>query len=121
MIKTIKVKKEFTFRELLQWIIENDVSGRDFMSKDKTSRFIIDESGNFHFGISVHGNQTYEINVEKEITESTYLDHLIEVTKGDLIHTYQHDVTINEVLDEDSKVFYTLIDGELIRIWEREQ
>lgn len=118
MTKTIKIKKEFTFRELMEYIIQNDVIGR-FESSNRRS-VVINDDGIFKFDDYHYGDvETYEVEVEKEITENTYLDHLIEVTKGDLIHTYQHDVTINEVLDEDSKIFYTLINGELVKIWQR--
>lgn len=119
MIKTIKVKKVFTFRELMEYIIQNDVSGT-FKNCDG-HQFKVDKHGTFNFAAYSYGlGEIYEIEIEEEITENTKFQQLIEVAKGDIIRIFGQDITINELLDENSKVFYTLIDGELVKIWECE-
>ncbi len=102
----INVIKELTLLELLQKFDAGEVPEGRYYSETYPKSGIELEDG---------------VEEEVEITENTKLDHLIEIAKGDLIHTYEHDATINEVLDENSEVFYTLIDGELVKIWEREQ
>lgn len=117
MIKTIKVKKQMGFGEIVNYILENNI--RDTHFDSETTRIVVSEFGGLKFDTYSYGTgETYK--VEEAITGNTKLDHLIEVAKGDLIHTYEHDVTINEVLDADSKVFYTLLDGELVKVWERD-
>lgn len=119
MIKAIKTKKQMGFGEIVNYILKNNIRDTHFDSS-KSTRIVVNKFGELKFDTYSYGfGETYEIDVEEEISENTKLDHLVEVAKGDLIHAYEHDVTINEVLDEGSKVFYTLIDGELVKIWER--
>ena len=119
VIKTIKVKKEMTFRELMEYIIQNDVSGT-FASCDGR-QFKADKNGTFEFGTCFYGRgETYEFEeVEEEITEDTEFEHLVEVRKGDEVYHYT-DGSINEIKDEDSITFYVPIDGKLQLCWERD-
>ena len=118
MIKTIKVKHEMTFRELMEYIIQNDVSGT-FASCDGR-QFKADKNGTFEFGTCFYGRgETYEVEVEEEITEDTEIEQLVEVRKGNEVYHYI-DESINEIKDEDSITFYVPIDGELVKIWGRE-
>ena len=117
MIKTIKVKKEMNFRELMEYIIQNDVSGT-FASCDGR-QFKADKNGTFEFGTCFYGRgETYEFEEVEEITEDTEFEHLVEVRKGDEVYHYT-DGSINEIKDEDSITFYVPIDGELVKIWQR--
>ena len=118
VIKTIKVKHEMTFRELMEYIIQNDVSGT-FASCDGR-QFKADKNGTFEFGTCFYGRgETYEVEVEEEITEDTEIEQLVEVRKGNEVYHYI-DESINEIKDEDSITFYVPIDGELVKIWGRE-
>lgn len=119
MIKTIKVKKEFTFRELMEYIIENDISG-DFKCLDGKHGFTVNRDGTFYFDVYLYGsNETYEIEVEEEITEDMEFGYLIEVRNyGDVLIYYE--TSIEEMRTESSRRFYILLDGELVKIWERE-
>lgn len=118
MFKTIKVKKEFTFRELLEHIIQNDVSG-EFGSCDG-EQFRVGKNGTFNFDMFSYGHgETYEVEDEVEIREDMEFGVLIEVTDFSGVYANRR-TSIEKVRSEYSKQFYTLIDGELQKIWERE-
>ena len=120
MIKTIKVKKEMNFRELMEYILENDIRDREFTSRENEYEFGVCEDGIFNFYCANYNmGETYEVEVEEEITEDTEFESLVEVTKRGEVFLYRYS-SIDEFMGEDSKVFYTLIDGELVKIWGRE-
>lgn len=120
MIKTIKVKKEMNFTELMGYILENDIRDREFTSRGNDYEFSVCEDGIFEFYCANYNiGETYEVEVEEEITEDTEFENLVEVTKRGEVFLYRYS-SIDEFMGEDSKVFYTLIDGELVKIWGRE-
>ena len=118
MIKTINVKKEFTFRELMEYIIQNDVTGV-FESSDG-SRFEINKHGDFDFNVFLYGyGETYEVEVEEEITEDTVFCVLVEVYYEFYTHTHPS-ATIREIKKRSTDKIYALVDGDLKLVWERE-
>ena len=126
MIKTIKVTKEFNFRELMEYIIQNDVSDT-FISSDE-KKFSVNSNGTFCFyDYRYDDGETYELEVEEEITEDMMFDVLIEVfvEKEEFDKTNAvifHNKRIEDIKDVGffaSKKIYALIDGELKLVWER--
>ena len=120
MIKTIKVKKEMNFRELMEYILENDIRDRKFRCSINDHVFRVCEEGIFDFYcVKYNIGETYEVEVEEEISEDMKFEHLVEVCKGDEVYHHFIDVSINQIKDEDSITFYVPIDGELVKIWQR--
>ena len=116
MIKTIKVKEEMNFTELMEYIIQNGVIGT-FKSLGG-QQFKVDRNGAFDFESYFYGfGETYEVEVEIEITESTKFDRIVNVDKYDEVYSYTN-TSINKIKDENSITFYIPIDGELVKIWE---
>lgn len=118
MIKTIKTKKRMKFRELMEYIIQNDISG-DFKSVDGKYRFKVKNDGKFLFDEYLYGlNETYEVEVEEEITEDMGFDRLVEI--HDQYETFTHHyATIRKIKDSGTEKIYALIDGELQLVWQR--
>lgn len=119
MIKTIKIKKEMNFRELMEYIIQNDVSGcfendmgYGFRVNTATNYFSFNE--NFVYGYS----ETYEVEVEEEITEDTTLNWLVEITNNSSANCY-YSLKIEDIVSNTTKKIYALIDGDLQLVWER--
>ena len=118
MIKTIKVKTEMNFRELMEYIIQNDVSG-EFKSDDVTT-FSVNANGEFKFHEFYYDDgETYEVDVEEEITEDTIFGTLVEIFDEHklIIH---HSAKVKDIVVRDTNNIYALINGELKLVWERE-
>lgn len=121
MIKTIEVKKEMTFRELLEYIIQNDVSGR--FNNDKGYGFSVNANSN-HFAFDknfAYGRgETYELEFEQEITEDTEFECLV-INTEDFAYSIR-DTSIKQSRDKLPEVIeiFARIDGRLQKIWECE-
>ena len=122
MIKTIKVKKEMNFRELMEYILENDIRDREFTSRENEYEFGVCEDGIFNFYCANYNiGETYEVEVEEEITEDTEFEQLI-VIDTDRNMTKLGSVTIDDIVNNYSYTskIYALIGGELKLVWECE-
>ena len=118
VIKTIKVKKEMRFRELMEYIIQNDVIG-DFKCIDGKHGFSVDIDGIFCFETYHYDDgETYEVEVEEEITEDTKFDKLVEIYDNSDTITH-HFTSIRNIKDITTEKIYALIGGELVKIWQR--
>ena len=120
MNKTIRFKEEMNFRELMEYILENDIRDREFRSRGHEYRFSVCEDGIFDFYCENYNiGETYEVEVEKEITEDTMFNVLIEIygRKSTITHEC---VSIKEIKESITERIYALIDGELQLIWGRE-
>ena len=119
MIKTIKIKKDFTFRELMEYIIQNDVSGRFESSNGRSIK--VHDDGTFLFDAYNYGDvETYEIKIEIEITEDTKFEFVV-INTEDFVYSFRHN-SIKECRDKVPKVIeiFARIDGRLQKIWECE-
>ena len=119
MIKTIKVKKEMNFRELMEYILENDIRDREFRCSINDHVFRVCEEGIFEFYCENYNmGESYEVEVEEEITEDTEFYMLVELFDGDRIDIHYRE-RIKYLKDVTTSKIYALIDGELQLIWER--
>ncbi|HCW7801249.1 TPA: hypothetical protein OYF17_002474 [Staphylococcus aureus] len=130
----IKVEKEMKIDELIKWARENPKlsRGKNFYTKDFSDgyvRFHLDTNKCLITGF-VSLNEPFIVEVEKEITEDTKFDRLLEVFKDDAecydstIHT---DISIKErmasklfpiesfyILNDDLTMTLIWKDGELV-------
>lgn len=120
MIKTIKVKKEMKFRELMEYILENDIRDRVFRCNIDDHVFRVCEDGIFEFYCENYDmGETYEVEVEEEITEDTVFRVLIEIFSK--THTITHNFkSVKEIKDDGTEKIYALIDGEFQLVWQRD-
>lgn len=120
MIKTIKVKMEMNFRELMEYILENDIRDRVFRCSIDDHVFRVCEDGFFDFYcVKYNIGEIYEVEVEEEITEDTTFNCLVEITNNSSATCY-HSLKIEDIVGSTTKKIYALIDGELKLVWERE-
>lgn len=118
MIKTIKVKKEFNFRELMEYILENDISG-DFKCLDGKHRFTVNSDGTFYFGVYHYGDvETYEVEVEEEITEDTEFEQILINTGSHLVIRLNYSIKLANLTFYNVKEIFARIDGRVQLIWE---
>ena len=119
VIKTIKVKKEMNFRELMEYILENDIRDREFRCNIDDHVFRVCEDGIFEFYCENYDmGETYEVEVEEEITEDMKFENLVEVTNFGKVFA-NRGISIERMKTENSSQFYILLDGELVKIWQR--
>lgn len=137
----IKTKKKMNLSELIEWVWDNDIKNKRFVtdSEIKMTSVLVSLEGLISiegFNITeVDKEDTFTVEVEEEITEDTKLDTLIEVyTEGS--ETIVHDigrnimndfdretpeVAINDVCSSDTLELHTLIGGKLVKIWSKEK
>ncbi|HCY9740692.1 TPA: hypothetical protein O2F12_000771 [Staphylococcus aureus] len=130
----IKVKKEIRLDELIKWARENPKlsRGKNFYTKDFSDgyvRFHLDTNKCLITGF-VSLNEPFIVEVEKEITEDTKFDRLLEVFKDDAEcydSTIYTDISIKErmasklfpiesfyILNDDLTMTLIWKDGELV-------
>ncbi|HCY7781949.1 TPA: hypothetical protein O1741_002309 [Staphylococcus aureus] len=130
----IKVEKEMKIDELIKWARENPKlsRGKNFYTKDFSDgyvRFHLDTNKCLITGF-VSLNEPFIVEVEKEITEDTKFDRLLEVFKYDVEcydSTIYTDISIKErmasklfpiesfyILNDDLTMTLIWKDGELV-------
>ncbi|SUK02682.1 hypothetical protein [Staphylococcus aureus] len=119
----IKVKKEMRLDELIKWAWENPelVRGEEFYPQGKSNEtyvyFHLFDGRKCIMREYISADDTFEVEVEEEITEETKFDRLFEVfevSEGEYNSTSNRNTSINESLNDDRcfpiKAFYILND-----------
>ncbi|HDH1230956.1 TPA: hypothetical protein PIM06_000239 [Staphylococcus aureus] len=119
----IKIEKEMNLPELIQWAWDNPelASGRNFYSQTKSdinfACFSLYDGRNCITKGFISADDTFEVEVEEEITEETKFDRLFEVfevSEGEYNSTSNRNTSINESLNDDRcfpiKAFHILND-----------
>ena len=126
MVK-IKVTKEFYFAELINHIKNTSYQPKEYLAKDGSTKVIVGSLGSITFDNKnfIYPETNFRIEVEKEVTEKTEIDNLVEIVIIDknIPHTSVfYNTSINERLSITRyrpQVFYMLNDDSTItRIWE---
>lgn len=126
MVK-IKVTKEFDFAELINHIKNTSYQPKEYLAKDVSTKVIVGSLGSITFDNKnfIYPETNFRIEVEKEVTEKTEIDNLVEIVIIDknIPHTSVfYNTSINERLSITRyrpQVFYMLNDDSTItRIWE---
>ncbi len=113
----IKVKKEMTLPQLIEWAWENGIKSKVFVAS-KGGRVEFTPMGFFKTHILVAQDDLFEVEVDEEVTEETVISNLLEVYEdgfGDLTTRLYKKGTIRRVLELDAsrvkvKTFYILQD-----------
>ncbi|HHW5085925.1 TPA: hypothetical protein ACU2IW_002698, partial [Staphylococcus aureus] len=127
----IKVKKEMRLDELIKWAWENPelATGKNFYPQVESdinyACFSLYDGRNCITKGFISADDTFEVEVEEEITEDTKFDRLFEVfevSEGEYNPTSNRNTSINESLNDDRcfpiKAFYILNDDlTLTLIW----
>ncbi|HGZ8618779.1 TPA: hypothetical protein ACOFOG_002556 [Staphylococcus aureus] len=109
----IKVKKEMRLDELIKWARENpDLSqGKIFFSTGFSDGFV-----RFHPNTNKCSTSSFIpidipfiVDIEKEVTEETKFDCLVELNDIEGFEIYEND-SIRELIDGTSRAFYILND-----------
>ncbi|UNP87080.1 hypothetical protein MNZ23_05620 [Staphylococcus equorum] len=122
----IKRKVQKTLPQLIEWVIENDIKNKIFISKQKYYNVGFDIHGFIYFNSSntMPLDETFTVEVEEEITEDTELDLVLRfISEDKAYYTNPQTMSINTCLeaerDDVTKThFYIENDNrELVLIW----
>lgn len=104
MVK-IKRKVEMTLPELIEWAWENEVSDKAFYSNLDGGSVYFDKIQNLSIEHEIAINETFTVEIEKEIDEDTVLPMFIEIFTGvddEIFIDYHENENIKEVLEINS-------------------
>ncbi|MCH4507237.1 hypothetical protein [Staphylococcus haemolyticus] len=122
----IKHKVEMTLPELIEWAWENEVSDKAFYSNLDGGSVYFDKIQNLSIEHEIAINETFTVEIEKEIDEDTVLPMFIEIFTGvddEIFIDYHENENIKEVLEINSsraktKTFNLINnDGTMTLIW----
>ncbi|HAY2992988.1 hypothetical protein [Staphylococcus aureus] len=111
----IKVKKEMSLPELIQWAWKNPelTTGKRFYTENKDNENFIyfswEDGRKCSTSYFMSADDTFEVEVEEEITEETKFDCLVELNDIEGFEIYEND-SIRELIDGTSRAFYILND-----------
>lgn len=119
MSKTIIIKQQFEFRELLEWSTKNNMRNMGYKS-NRHQRVEVETNGSFTFDPDVEYGvgEIYEVDIYHEVG----MDQKYGVLVGILVynerpHVYL-DASLNEVLDDGIKEIHAYIDGRFYKIFD---
>lgn len=122
----IKRKVEMTLPKLIEWAWENEVSDKAFYSNLDGGSVYFDKIQNLSIEHEIAINETFTVEIEKEIDEDTVLPMFIEIFTGvddEIFIDYHENENIKEVLEINSsraktKTFNLINnDGTMTLIW----
>lgn len=115
----IKTKKQFTLPQLIQWAWENDVKNIQYVCDNFRSKSVnFNQMGwaEFSSEFSYNPDDVFTVTAEKEITEETTFDNIVEInTHGE--HFLWNNSKIANIIDYESEEFHAYIDREFRLIW----
>lgn len=102
---TIKTKKEMNLPELIEWIWENEIEYKRFISDCVKGKVFVSKYGKITTACGIGKTDTFTVEIEEEITEDTVLDAVVIVRRhispygGESTHVCRKgNVSINQVL-----------------------
>lgn len=126
MVK-IKQKKQLNLPQLIEWAWENNVKNERYRCSDSNPYEYVWINENYDVELDedmrISKNDTFTVEVEEEIDEDTHLDYLYMLTDTKDVHRCNY-YTINvakKVFGRDDFTFFTLVDNDLVKIYENEK
>ena len=118
----IKRKVEMNLPQLIEWAMDNDVTDRMFLTENSYC-VGFDRHGFIYFNSSrtMPLYQTFTVEVEEEVNGETILDRLYEVYFDGLKHDTNMftNTTTNSLITSKTALIYTVIDNQVIVLWEK--
>lgn len=126
MVK-IKQKKQLNLPQLIEWAWDNNVKNERYRCSDSNPYEYVWINENYDVELDedmrISKNDTFTVEVEEEIDEDTHLDYLYMLTDTKDVHRCNY-YTINvakKVFGRDDFTFFTLVDNDLVKIYENEK
>ena len=107
---SVKIKKQFTLPQLIQWAIDNDIKHRVFESNPNfdgvTYELGFDIDGDLYFEEYLTPTSLFTLETEEEITEDTRLDKLVVRYRNDDIYIFPQERIDDFKNDSNVVAFY---------------
>ena len=117
----IKRKVQKNLPQLIEWLLKS--GHRDYIaSSDMGNTVTLSRYGAIQFS---HGTffpeETFTVEVEEEVNSETVLEKVYEVSfrGASYVTNMYHNTTLNNLIDCNTSLIYTVIDEQLIVLWER--
>ena len=113
---SVKIKKQFTLPQLIQWAIDNDIKHRVFESNPNfdgvTYELGFDIDGDLYFEEYLTPTSLFTLETEEEITEDTRLDKLVVRYRNDDIYIFPQE-RIDDFKNDSSIVAFYIPNDDL--------
>jgi len=118
MVK-IKRKVEMTLPELIEWAWKNNVEGKTFYSNIDGGSVYFDILQTVSVEHEIDKDETFDVEVEEEITEETKIPKLVSINRNNLNEVnINFNCSIGQLLDRSDYNYYILNDDStLTLIW----
>jgi hypothetical protein len=121
----IRTKKQLNLPQLIEWGFENDISNKEFICNEHKAKSVIFNLmgwAEFSDEFSYSPEETFTVEVEKEITEYTRLDKLVVRYRNDDIYIFPQEMIDNFKNDSSVVAFYIPNDDlTMTLIWTKEK
>ena len=136
MLKTIKRTEQMRLDELIKYCRDNDIKNKSFYTVSKgavrfneygepvsvPSEIKFDNKGRIVLWGYLTPEESFEVEIEEEITEDTEFEKCVVIFKNKTISTpVENNIKSIKEFYENIKSVYALIDGKLELIWESEE
>src|SRR5699024_10059015 len=121
MLKTIKTTKQMRLDELIKYVWDNGITNTTFKS-NYSAIVRINEYGDVSTTKFLHRNDSYTVEIEEDINNTTIFKSVVGVLNNDEIMLTNMHTTIEGIQDRygSMKEIYAVIDGKLQLVWERD-
>ena len=120
-----RTKKQLNLPQLIEWGFENDISNKEFICNEHKAKSVIFNLmgwAEFSDEFSYSPEETFTVEVEKEITEYTRLDKLVVRYRNDDIYIFPQEMIDNFKNDSSVVAFYIPNDDlTMTLIWTKEK
>ncbi|MFO3691396.1 hypothetical protein [Staphylococcus felis] len=114
----IKVKKQLNLLDLIKHIKKKNIVSKVFDNTKKRGSVIVSIEGDISI-YAVDLSDTFEVEVEEEITEETNISTLIELNRGEF--QFYYDAFLRDAKNCNSDAFYILNDDmTMTLVWTRD-
>ena len=117
----IKTKKQLNLPQLIEWLLNSKYSSYNAFS-NMGNYVQLEEYGALSFSDEkFYPEETFTVEVEEEVNGETILDRLYEVYFDGLKHDTNMftNTTTNSLITSKTALIYTVIDNQVIVLWEK--
>ena len=117
MGKTIVIKEQLKFHELIEWCTKNNIRCMGYKSNDY-QRVEVEVDGSFTFDHDAEygSGETYEVDIYHEVTMECKYELLVEILVYNRKPNTYLDASVNDIIGDDTKEIHAFINGQFYKI-----
>ncbi|WP_323705384.1 hypothetical protein [Mammaliicoccus sciuri] len=123
---TIKTKKKMNLPQLIEWIWENEIEDKRFISDCVKGKVFVSKYGKITTACGIGKTDTFIVEIEEPITEDMKFQHTVERFISSYVNGYRYatheNKSIKDILNNrpphvETTHIYAEVENELILIW----